>query len=783
MTQDKNVHLQHLEELIFDGGVAGARDSINFLRSLRDMLSGTSSSPVTLTTKFDGAPAIIAGVNPENGKFFVGTKGVFAGTPKLNYTDADIDKNHPSPGLNSKLKTALRYLPQLGFQNILQGDMMFTHDSLEKKEIHGETYLTFTPNTITYAIPYDSDLAKRMRSARVGIVFHTKYVGPTIKDLKATYNPDVYKLRPTGDVWFRDASFVDASGSATFTETDTERLTEVLKQAGLLFQRMNSRVLNQIAVNETYRTQIKAWNNQKIRSGQPFGDSKAHVAGLLKWVTDRLNADIVAAKQPQTKTKREQVKNVIVNFYTHNFNDLVNIFEMLRYLLIAKNMIIRKLQTVQGLGTFIRTTDGFRATQPEGFVAIDRVGSAVKLVDRLEFSHANFTVAKNWTEDVVFPQECLLFESPASEKGRNMGLKYLGFGYWGQSDKATYRENPQKTDLQKLQKTVEVTPSQKEKNLKTPVSHGGLKKLVAMHKHEGIGWKEVKKNWKGEKPPKGVQKAYGDKYEQKVKSIGNIGSINADLDALTSYTKELNNKLSKKEKDSLRHYCSDGYEYVNGLLRDPKALGRFEKHKEDYEKKKKDLDDQYKEITAQQKALMKQEPGGHGVPYSDRAYMSWENKMDDLSTKMDALEDKKSQLEYSMDDWSDDADAMDNVKYLDSAFAKAALPTDLTLYRGLTGHRGNDKVGDVVTLNTFVSTSMNPKAARDFAHQVKDKSKDSEPLMIIRAPKGSKALYVYDYSFHKHEQEVLLNRNTKLKLIRIEKTSNRLRHVYEVVND
>ncbi len=123
--EGKNVHLEHIEDEVLNYGVAGARSAINFLQSLRDMLAGSSASKVNITTKWDGAPAIFAGINPENDKFFVGTKGVFNVNPKLNYTDEDIDRNHPGEGLNQKLKVALRYLPKLGIKGVLQGDMMF----------------------------------------------------------------------------------------------------------------------------------------------------------------------------------------------------------------------------------------------------------------------------------------------------------------------------------------------------------------------------------------------------------------------------------------------------------------------------------------------------------------------------------------------------------------------------------------------------------------------------------------------------------------------------------
>jgi len=397
--EGKNVHLEHLEDNILNNGVSGAREAINFLRSLRNMLAGHSDVKVNVTTKWDGAPAIFAGINPENGKFFVGTKSVFNKNAKLNYTDADIDENHPSEGLNDKLKTALAYLPKLGIKGILQGDMMFTKDDLKHEVIDGEEYITFQPNTIVYAVPANTKLAKMMQAAQLGIVFHTAYTGKDIENMKASFNIDIGHLTTTKDVWFRDASFTDASGSATFTEKETADLTSILSQAGRLFNTIPALTLNKIAASETYLTQIKTYNNTKVREGQEIRDTRAHVNGLMKWVEDKLNKEILAAKKEETKQKRIKEKTEVMRFYRTNAAQLKNVFDLMNMIIEAKLMIIRKLETIRSIGTFVRTDDGFRITAPEGFVAVDKLkGNALKLVDRLEFSHQNFNAAKNWSK-------------------------------------------------------------------------------------------------------------------------------------------------------------------------------------------------------------------------------------------------------------------------------------------------------------------------------------------------------------------------------------------------
>jgi len=396
--EGKNLHLEHLEDNVLNRGVRGARESINFLQALRDMLAGKSQSKVNVTTKWDGAPAVFAGVNPENKKFFVGTKGVFAKNPKLNYTNDDIDRNHPNPGLNEKLKIALAFLPKLGIKGVLQGDMMFTKSDLKTEKIDGERYITFQPNTIVYAVPVDSPLARSISAAQMGIVFHTSYSGNKLEDMRASFNIDIGHLSRTKDVWYRDASFVDASGTATFTQKETAQITAILSTAGRLFQTISSLTLNKIAASDVYNTQIKTFNNTKVRAGEKITNTTAHVNELIRYIETKMNKAILDAKQEQTKQKRLKEKNEVMRFYRTNSVQLKNIFDLMNLLVDAKIMVVNKLQEMkQVTGTFIRTDNGFKITNPEGFVAVDRLsGDALKLVDRLEFSFQNFTAAKAW---------------------------------------------------------------------------------------------------------------------------------------------------------------------------------------------------------------------------------------------------------------------------------------------------------------------------------------------------------------------------------------------------
>ena len=397
LTEEKNLHLEHLEDEVLNNGVVGTRSAINYLQSLRDMLAGSSKSSINVTVKWDGAPAIFAGINPENGQFFVGTKGVFNKNAKINYSHDDIDRNHPSSGLNQKLKVALTELSKLGIKDVLQGDMMFTQEDLENKTIDGKQYVTFQPNTIVYAVPMES--AQRILSSKMGIVFHTTYSGKTMEDMSASFSVNLRGLAKTSDVWYSDAEYRDTSGSINFNKTETTAITKVLSQAGKTFHTLNSEFLNMISQNDDINIMIKTYNNTKVRTGQKITNTRMHTKGLIEYVYDKLKKEVDKVKRPQNKKIKQMNMDRLMKEFRSNSSQLVKIFDMQNLLVDAKEMVIRKLEKSKGLmDLFIRTENGYKVTQPEGFVAIDKLGKAVKLVDRLEFSRANFNAAKNWTK-------------------------------------------------------------------------------------------------------------------------------------------------------------------------------------------------------------------------------------------------------------------------------------------------------------------------------------------------------------------------------------------------
>ena len=397
---EKDKHLTHIEDAVLEGGVAGTRNAINFLISLRDMfaddgttISEASRSGLILRTKFDGAPAIYAGINPENGKFFVASKSMFNKNAKLNYTPADVRSNH-SGGLADKLIDALKYLPELGITGIIHGDFMFSHNDLKSETIDGKKYITFRPNTITYAVPEGSGVAREVQAAKIGIVWHTSYTGKSIDTLSTHFDVNISSLKKSRNVWFRTNRFTDVTGKATLTKSEKDRLDKILTEIGSLFRTIPAGVLNQIASSESYREPIMTYYNQKVRAGEHMG--AGHVNEIIKFITDRYAKKIADAKMPATKDKKTKERNLLIAWYKNNRAALDKIFKLQNLFVDAKIMLVHKFKQCNDIGTFLHTPDGgYKVTNPEGYVAAQS-GEAVKLIDRMEFSRSNFLAVKNW---------------------------------------------------------------------------------------------------------------------------------------------------------------------------------------------------------------------------------------------------------------------------------------------------------------------------------------------------------------------------------------------------
>jgi hypothetical protein len=394
----KNVHMTHIEDRVIYAGVKGAREAIFALRSLRDMLAGNTNSSTNVTVKWDGAPAVFAGIDPSDGQFFVAKKGIFNKDPKVYKSEAEV-RADTSGDLAEKLVIAFNELKDLGIKDVIQGDIMFTKGDLNSESIDGEKMITFQPNTIVYAVPAKSNLAKTIVKANLGVVWHTTYKGKDFASMKASFGVNLKGLKQKPTVWYQDAEYKDVSGTATLTKVDTDEVTEALSKAGKIFQKIKSTTLTELENNLDLSVKIETFNNTLVRKGERISSTSKHVQDLIKWFNEKYKKEYEKRKSEKGKLAVLKKQEEEMKFFSkENKKNLDLMFQLMNAIVDAKLIIINKLDKVKQIDTFVRTRNGFKVTGSEGFVAIDNQGGAVKLVDRMEFSMNNFSkdVIKGW---------------------------------------------------------------------------------------------------------------------------------------------------------------------------------------------------------------------------------------------------------------------------------------------------------------------------------------------------------------------------------------------------
>lgn len=395
LTESKNVHLEHLEDLVFNNGYAGAEEALNYIDSLRHMLAEGTGTTTQLTVKWDGSPAVICGIDPEDGKFFVGTKSVFSkGEPKRCKSTKDIQVWYGNqPELANMLEAALKYLRELGIGGIVQGDLMFTPGDLSMVNVNDEDCYVFTPNTITYAVPVNSQLGQRIAKAQIGIIFHTSYTGDNWDELSAEFGVNVSRFTQSKNVWFDDATYKDYTGVASLTPSENTKIQTYLQATVDTMQKLGQQRFDTVLQDKEFGRMIKPFINKQIRSGTQIGEPTQFLKQFINHYEQEMMKGIeqlsggLEGKPAQARVAKIKARE---DWIADNSNNLLGILATYKRIIELKLMLLKKLSQVEGIGTFQKTNDGYQVTAPEGFVAIGHDGGAIKLVDRLTFSRTNF---------------------------------------------------------------------------------------------------------------------------------------------------------------------------------------------------------------------------------------------------------------------------------------------------------------------------------------------------------------------------------------------------------
>jgi len=399
----KNTHLEHLEDSILLDGKQGATDAFMFLDLLAKTFSGQGQNNFKITTKWDGAPAIFCGVYPGTEHFFVGTKSVFNKDAKINFVSDDIDRNHGhAPGLVSKLKDALKYFPALGIKGVAQGDLLFTDDK-KFEMIDGKRCITFQPNTITYCIPEGSPFYEKAKQAKIGVVFHTTYRGNSVENLNASFGYDINKLKSSDDVLVLSAETGQLGKDTLITKQEKQQLMRMRNASASLIRGAGDfldEVAKQIEAKDqlTVGPRLKIYFNTYVRQGRKVNNARQFVRNFKAYFEGEVKKAADKVKTPKAKATKLAKLYAGLEFIETNDDALIKTVGLYTTLQNVKNFFVRKLEKGEQFGTYLRTEDGYEVTAPEGYVAISEGTNAVKLVDRLSFSVANFNVSKNWVE-------------------------------------------------------------------------------------------------------------------------------------------------------------------------------------------------------------------------------------------------------------------------------------------------------------------------------------------------------------------------------------------------
>lgn len=357
---DKNLHLEHLEDTVLNFGTKGAKDSVELL-----------NKGFVPTVKYDGSPAVFAGTDPSDGKFFVAKKSVFNKTPILYKTPGQIEKADLPSDLKDKFIIALKEFKKLDIKGVIQGDIMFTKNDIKKVN---SAFVKFQPNTITYRLP-----EVEVRNKNIGVVWHTQYTGKSLETMTASFDFSITSLKQTKGVWQQDANY---KGGVVNVDTNNINIPTKLTKFLNIQNSFPKKLIG---------AKLKTFNNKFVMEGKKLSSSSRHARSYITYVKNRYNVEIDKLKTVKARTQLTEQRDQVVEALQQEVSTIQSIVEFQKGITTAKNKVINKLNKVQDVMCFI----GDNRTNPEGYVAISKSGP-IKLVNRYEFSYNNFNGEKQW---------------------------------------------------------------------------------------------------------------------------------------------------------------------------------------------------------------------------------------------------------------------------------------------------------------------------------------------------------------------------------------------------
>jgi len=388
-------HLEHLEDEMLNYGVEGCMAAVSFLKELKKML-GHQENAGFMQTKWDGAPSVICGVDPEFGYFFVGTKSVFNKTePKICYSEDIVDQYY-SGDLAEKLKFSLRYFKELGIKGVVQGDLLFTTD-LRQETIQGEKLYTFRPNTITYGIPVDHPIGIAAKRSKIGVVFHTHYKGDSLPTMQALAgadvdgSPDVLVVK--NDTPMHRVGFSQSEMSKF--DAYIQKIERMCRICGDFLDELVDAQGKSGDAKLHISSFLKPYFNDQIKNARSITNIDEALYDLANFYHAKTSKELAKIKTAATLTKKRNLVYQSENYLVDNVYKFKAMIALYKELQAVKQMVIDKLDHLEEFRTFVQTEKGYKVTTPEGYV-LHKDGSMIKFVNRLEFAYNNFTLQKQW---------------------------------------------------------------------------------------------------------------------------------------------------------------------------------------------------------------------------------------------------------------------------------------------------------------------------------------------------------------------------------------------------
>ena len=391
-------HLEHIEDEMLNHGVDGCTASVSAMKEMLKML-GKKPSSGYMQTKWDGAPSVVCGKHPITGRFFVGTKSVFNKEPKLCHFDDDVDVYY-SGDLATKLKTALEYFKPLGITGVVQGDLLFTEKDKKTVTVNNENLITFTPNTITYGVPVNSDMGKKISTAKIGVVFHTHYNGDDLSSMTASAGAPTSEFSKTTDcaVIENDTPMADVAvptNTLQLFERNTNTIESMCKKSGKFLNTLVDNMGTSGDKKFHIASYLKQFFNNEIKEGRSISDSQKAIKSIGEFYRTKMNKEVEKMKSVQKQAERRKQMYDGMAYLEDNITEFDAMFTLYRKMQENKEIVIKALDNLETFRTFVQTDKGYKVTGPEGYV-LHHDGDMIKLVNRIEFSYNNFTLAKQW---------------------------------------------------------------------------------------------------------------------------------------------------------------------------------------------------------------------------------------------------------------------------------------------------------------------------------------------------------------------------------------------------